>query len=154
MQKTAISIIIAFILTGCTILQMQKEIDATEERIAQKEARLREFEAERERLEQHQALLVEKLDQTKLTSQQLNREIDQLIRQNRQLKALAERQGQDVEEIRQEIDALEAKQASLSRTTASGDTEAAKQQKILTLQQEIRNYLLLGLKARHRNTLK
>ncbi len=153
MQKLKIPIIVVFLLMGCTIMQMQEEISDTEGRIAVKEAQLSGLEAQRERLEKHQALLVEKLDRTKLTAQQLNRELDQMIRQNRQLATMAAKQGQGIEEIRQEIEALEAKQAELSRMAASGDAEAAKEQQILALQQEIRNYLMLGLKSKHRKRL-
>lgn len=153
MRKAAIPIIVMFIIMGCTIMQMQEEISETEGRIALKQAQLSELEAQRERLGKHQALLVERLDRTKLTAQQLNRELDQMIHQNRQLAAMAEEQGQEIEEINQEIEALEAKQASLARMAASGDAEAAKEQQILELQQEIRNYLLLGLKSKHRKRL-
>jgi chromosome segregation ATPase len=153
MQKAPIAIIAVFILAGCTIVQMNKEISETEARIARKETRLGELEAERGRLEQHQSLLVEKLEQTRMDSRQLNEELDQLIRRNQKLAAMAERQGQDITEIRREIEALEARQAALSRMDTSGEDNAAKAQKIKALQQEIRNYLLLGLKSRHRRNL-
>jgi chromosome segregation ATPase len=153
MQKAAVMSIAVFLLIGCTIMHMQAEIKESEQRIAQKEARLRELEAERTRLEKNQALLVEKLDRTRLTAQQLNEELDRMIRQHRHLAGMAEKQGQDIEAIKQEIAALEGKQELLSQTAASGDTDAAKAQKISELQQEIRNYLLLGLKSKHRKNL-
>lgn len=153
MQKTVIATVLLLMLMGCTIMQMQKENREAEAQIAQKEARLSELESERERLEQHRALLAERLDRTALTSRQLNEELDHLIRKNRQLAAMAEQQGQDIDAIKQEIEALEEKQSVLSRMTVSGDAEAVKEQKILALQQEIRNYLLLGLKSKHRKSL-
>ena len=153
MQKATLIVMALFILMGCTIMQMQEENKETEARIAQKEAQLSDLEAERERLAEYQAQLVKKLDQTKLTAQQLYDELDQLIRQNRQLVAAAEKQGQEVAQIKQEISALEAQQSSLSQLTASGESDAAKKQEIQELQQEIRNYLMLGLKSKHRKSL-
>lgn len=152
MRNTAI-IIAVLILTGCTIMRMQKEIKDTEDRISQKEAQLSELETQSARLEEHQTLLVEMLDKTRLTSRQLNDELDQLIQQNRQLAVMAQKQGRDIEQIKQEVKTLEAQQASLAKVAASGDSETIKAEKIQALQNEIRNYLLLGLKAKHRKNL-
>ena len=154
MQKAAIAIVVVFMAMGCTIMEMQKENRAAEERIAAKEARLGELEAESARLEKQRALLAEKLEQTTLTSRQLNNELDQMIRENRRMAAMTEKQGRDIEGITQEIEALEAKKAALSRMEASEETDAAKKQKIQALQQEIRNYFLLGLKSKHRKNLR
>ena len=154
MAKTAIAITIALIMAGCTLMQMQAENAETEARIAQKEERLNELEAESERLEAQKARLAERLDKKRLTGQQLKKELDQLIRRNQKLAAMAKARGQDTADLKEEIEALEAKQAALSQAQASDDTEAIKKQRIQSLQEEIRNYLLLGLKSKHRSRLK
>lgn len=154
MQKTVITIIAMFVLTGCTIMRMQEEIRDTQDRIVQKEAQLSELELQNARLEKHRELLVEMLDQSRLTSQQLNDELDRLIQRNRQLAAMAKEKGRDIEQVKQEIKTLEKQQASLADVTASGESEAIKAKKIEALQKEIRNYLLLGLKAKHRMDLR
>lgn len=153
MNNKLVLLIALIFLMGCTIVEMQKENQLAQNRITQKEDQLDALEIERQRLVDTQRDLVAKLDEGQLTLTQLNAELDGLIRQNEQLVRLKKERQEDEQDVKLEIQNLKARKRELALLEKEKLSETSKAKEIKVLQEEIRNYLILGLKSKHRQNL-
>ncbi|BBO81628.1 hypothetical protein DSCO28_21940 [Desulfosarcina ovata subsp. sediminis] len=153
MAKTLFGAMFFLILTGCTLMQMQHENEILQARIDKKEGQLEALQQETRRLDEKQRQLAVELKKRTLTLNQLNTELDTLVSQNRQLVAMGKSQRRDMSQVEAEILALESKQKELADLKTQALPSSAKAEKVAQLQEEIRNYLVMGLKSKHRQNL-
>jgi predicted nuclease with TOPRIM domain len=153
MIKGLIGILVSLILVGCSLIEMKHENEMIQGRIDTKEGQLEELQREAQRLEEEQRRLADELGTRRLTLNQLNQELEILISQNRQFEAMGKRQHQKMDQVEAEIANLELKKNELVQIEAQSIASSAKEEKIAQLQEEIRNYLILGLKSKHRQNL-
>ncbi len=133
-------------LSGCTVMEMRKDVQQREVRIESKAAQLKEADQQHDALKQRQVALVSDLNSRQMTLEDLQARLDQLQAQNRRVAASSDEQKARQRDIdrqialqKQEVERQKLDIARLEKTNAISDEK--KRERIQALKNEIRKQL-------------
>ena len=130
-------------LSGCTIVQMQNDLQARQTRIDAKQEQLQSLRATNAQLAAESDRLRGDLQQRELNASELHARLDRLIQLNEAAKASSAQQQAEQQERRRQLQAVSRQAQALDQATGMSDEE--KQEKLAALRAKTRDLLKILL---------
>jgi DNA repair exonuclease SbcCD ATPase subunit len=153
MKAVIITLMATFLLAGCALRDLQKDIEIRDQTVKDKELLLQQLNMENDQLKEEQWTLLDKLKKAELGLDDLKVELDRLIDHNKKIVSLNKGLEENKAELNRsikELEELEMKRRQISALEQQKLSATEKKSKIDKLNNDIKLHLLLGLKEKYR----